>query len=359
MSLLTIFISSQELNEYIVSDFKFVSSLEFDEIKEIADFTTGLNNNLNNLLKLDNNSDKRTIVILSDYDNYAEYLKEISVPVRKDYSYLRFNIQERDRVVLYLGDELNMNSLAHHLTLQYLDFYGRGAPEWFNLGIATFYEDFTMENGLESSHKWVNTIKSSNESIISVLTKSDNRKMKQAVSWLVIDYLINTDNKSSNRFFWDTLSYLKYSDDDDKEIIIEKSFFELNLESSLKNYLTSLKGYIEYMESGLDYYNNNKFEDAINEFKKASDIELNKYSPRYYLGICYSKTERYKMSYSEFSKAIDLGAPKDITFYSIGVNFYQEKEYKQAMKYLKRITELDNSNYSDKAIKLINEIKKY
>lgn len=357
--LLSFYISSQEFNEYIVSDFKIISPLDFNEITEVVDFAEGLNEKLNENLKLHNNKQKRVVVVLPDYDEYTEYLKKLSIPAREDYSYLKFSINDRDRVVLYLEDELDKSKVAHHLTLQYLDFYGSGAPDWFNLGIASYYEDFTITNGLNTSYKWVNTLRTSDNNLISELLKSDNRKMKQAVSWLVIDYLINTDNKDSNRFFWDTLSYLKHSDDNNKDLTIEKTFFEYNIEDKLKIHLNSLKGYIEYMDSGLNYYNSNKIEEAISEFKKASDIEISKYSPKYYLGICYSKTEQYKMAYSEFSKAIDLGAPKDITYYSIGVNFYQEKDYKQAVKYLERITELDNSNYSDMASKLINEIKKY
>ncbi len=359
LNISAIFIFSSEFNEYNHSDFTFISNLHLEDIKEITALAEELNDNLNKNLKMARNGDKRKVLILNDYSDYSDYLKSVSITERDDYIYLKYNIKERNKVVVYLEENINKESLAHHLTLQYMDFYGNGAPDWFSLGIAAYYEDFSLEKDLKASNKWVHRLKKIDNPDYIKLLKSENKKIKQAVAWLVTDYLINTEDRQSNRLFWDTLSYVKYSQDSNKEGIINSSFESHNLNNKLEKYLDTLKGYTEYMNQGIDFYNNSKFDEAIKNFKSAQNIEIGKYSPRYYLGMCYSNTERYKLAYSEFSKSIDLGAPKDLTYYSIGVNFFKEKDYKQAVKYLTHSTKIENSKYNETAQKLIYEIEKY
>lgn len=359
LNISAVFIFSREFNEYNHSDFIFISNQKFEDIKDITAFAAELNENLNKILKMSKNEGKRKVLILNDYTDYSDYLKSVSLTERDDYIYLKYNIKERNKVVMYIEEDINRESLAHHLTLQYMDFYGNGAPDWFSLGIAAYYEDFSLEKDFKATNKWVHRLKKIDKSNYTNLLKSENKKLKQAVAWLVIDYLINTQDRESNRLFWDTISYIKYSPEQNKEDVINTSFESHDLDDKLGKYLNTLKGYTEYMNIGIDYYNNRQFDKAIEYFKSAKNIEMDKYSPRYYLGMCYSNTDRYKLAYSEFSKSIDLGAPKDLTYYSIGVNFFKEKDYKQAVKYLTHSTKIEGSKYNEMADKLIDEIEKF
>ena len=284
-------------------------------------------------------------------------MTNIDIDIREDYTFLSYN-NRPGKVIVYLGDNFNYRSFAHHLTLQYLNNHGKGLPTWLTLGIAVYFEDFTLTSGLTRDNRWINQIKGSKKKdlIFTTLLKESFSREYNNFSWLLIDYLIETPNKEYNRLLWDTLSYVKFSDDENKKDIISKSFNLYNFDDELKNYLLSIKDYDDLMKLGVEYYTNGEFIDSIKNINGALKFETDNYSPYYYLGLCYSKLKDYQEAYSYFSIALDKGAPRNIVYYSIGVNFYLNKEFKETKKYLSQI---DDPAYIIMSEKILDEISKY
>ncbi|MBM3804969.1 MAG: tetratricopeptide repeat protein [Acidimicrobiia bacterium] len=64
----------------------------------------------------------------------------------------------------------------------------------------------------------------------------------------------------------------------------------------------------EYFESGVKYFNENKFREAVIQFKNAIAIDGRYAEAHYQLGICYSKLGQIPLAYREFVKTTDLDA---------------------------------------------------
>ncbi|MGL1894378.1 MAG: hypothetical protein OCD02_22295 [Spirochaetaceae bacterium] len=351
-------IFAQELSIYESENFIIKYNGSQDEIQDIINFSEELNRSFEELLRLKNSESLREILILDNYDVYTSYLDKLGIKPRKDYVYLKYS-NNQNRVVIYKSNVLSSLSLAHQLTLQYIGFFGNSAPDWFNLGIATYFEDFSIESRLKRNFKWVQTLKrsSTKEKVFSTLMKNKNREeIKNYNSWLLVDYLINSDNKKHNRLFWDSLSILKLNKVGDNRSIINDYFLEYNLDLDLFNHLNSINGYTEYIKLGVDDYNNEDYISSIKHLKQAIELESKHYSPEYYLALCYSSLEDYSKAYSHFSTALDKGAPKNIVYYSIGINFYRNRDFDNAKKYLEKI---EDGKYKVMAEKVIYEIGKY
>lgn len=348
---------SQDFNEFKSDNFLFFSTFDRDIIEPYIEYSESLNRELNKLLYLKNHDGFREVVILKDLNDYHEYLEVLEIPTRDDFVFLKFS-DERSRVVLYLNDELNYSTLAHHLTLQYINFYVGESPEWFHIGLATYFEDYRIHEEFNQSYKWLTTLKKSSDldTIYSKVINADMNNVKPYYSWILIDYLINSDIKEHNRLLWDSLSLLKHKYGGDRNKLLLDLFKKYNLNKNIKNYITGIKGYNDYMDLGIEEYQNENFISAIENFKESILLEPGNYSPEYYTGLCYSSMNSYTEAYSHFSSALDKGAPEDIVYYSIGINFYSNKEFVQAKKYLNKI---EDKMYQVMVEKVLDEISKY
>lgn len=351
------FLFSIDQKEFRTDFYLFSSVFEKNELQDIVNFTNELNTILNSSLNLTNRDELREIEVLENIESYHDYLKLLDIPQRDDFVFLEFN-NKKSKVVMYKSEKMHPASLAHHLTLQYLDFYGKGAPLWFNIGIAVYFEDFRQGKPFTQNNRWLDTLKKSNNknSIFTTLINSNAIDIKPYNSWILIDYLINTDIKEYNRLLWDSLSLLKYNNEPDKQMKITQMFTNFNLDEKLEVYLQTMKGYNDYMDLAIEKYQSEDYLNAIELFKKAIIIEPRNYSPEYYIGLCYSNLENYQEAYSHLSNSLDKNAPKDIVYYSIGISFYKNKEFTKASKYLSKI---EDKLYQGMAEKIFNEISKY
>ncbi len=341
---------SNELIETKTENFVFKIEDGVTITPQVIELSQKLNNELNTLLKLNSTKELREVIILKSLDSYKEYLLNLGIDVREDYIFIKYS-DNRSKVVMYQGDEVLEISLKHHLVLQYMEHFASGSPYWFTLGIATYFED-------RGNNKWIKTLRrsSNREKIFTTLNRSDRSDIKPYLAWILIDYLINSEIKDHNRLLWDTLSYLKYSSDQNKNLTIKNSFKSHGLDKSIFDYLNSIKGYDDYMNIAIEYYQNADYSAAIENFKIAVEIEPGHYSPEYYLGLSYSSLNEYTEAYSHFSSSLDKGAPRDIVYYSIGINFFTNKKFDEAKKYLNK---LEDKMYQQMAKEVLNEIAKF
>lgn len=224
-----------------------------------------------------------------------------------------------------------------------MDHYSFDTPLWFSKGLAYNLLDREPHRLIESlkesdfSHIYTDTIRSSNPSFNNC--------------WIIVYYLLN-GNDNEKRLLWDTMSKLRY-DKSYNEESLKKDFLTYNLDTKIEDYLNSYLGYNDYMTKGIELYMDKQYEEAQRLFKSAINLELEKYSPIYYLGMTYNGLQDYNNAYNQFTLALDRGAPKDLLYYSIGLNFYQQKEFNQALNYLNKI---EDTIYKKMAEEVIDEI---
>lgn len=330
--------------EMIFSDdyFTYSSTLSQTQLEPVVVEILEINKTIDNLIRISHPKEKREITIFEDIELYHNYLTSIGIPTRDDFILLQYS-NRSSKLVIYLDSELNRENLLYHMVIQYMDHYSSNTPIWFAKGLAYNLLD-------REPHRVVESLKEKDyKNIYSDTSRSSNPPFNSC--WVIIHYLLNgSDNEK--RLLWDTISKLRY-DSEYTEEVMKQEFLKFNLDKSIEEYLNNHMGYNDYMTKGIELYMDEKFKEAQTLFKSAIELEPEKYSPVYYLGMTFNGLQDYSNAYNQFTLALDRGAPKDLLYYSIGLNFYQQKEFNQALNYLERI---EDTIYKKMAEEVIHEI---
>ncbi|MBF0542251.1 MAG: tetratricopeptide repeat protein [Nitrospirae bacterium] len=97
----------------------------------------------------------------------------------------------------------------------------------------------------------------------------------------------------------------------------------------------------DWFNSGLNYYNEKRFQDAINSFKKA--IKFNpKYADAYFnKGSAYCNLGSFQQAIKDFNKAIELDPEITDAYYNRGTAYNRLGNHEQAIKDFNKALELD------------------
>ncbi len=99
--------------------------------------------------------------------------------------------------------------------------------------------------------------------------------------------------------------------------------------------------------TGLEYYREKKYDEAISEFKKATELDAN-YLPAYYnLGLLYSEEEvhRYQEAIEEFKKVIDLNPEDKNARHKLALIYKLQGRYQEAIEEYERALEIDTGSF--------------
>lgn len=330
--------------EMIFSDdyFTYSSTLDRLKLEPVIDEILDINSTIDNFIKISHPKEKREIHIFENIELYHNYLSSIGIPLRDDFILLQYS-NRSSKLVIYLDSVLNRENLLYHMVIQYMEHYSFNTPLWFSKGLA-----YNLLN--REPHRVIESLKESDyTNIYTDVIRSSNPSFNSC--WIIIHYLLNGSD-TEKRLLWDTISKLRYDNDyTDEDMKVE--FLKFSLDKSIEEYLKKHMGYTDYMTKGIELYMDEKFGEAQKLFIRAIELEPEKYSPVYYLGMTYNGLLDYSNAYNQFTLALDRGAPKDLLYYSIGLNFYQQKEFNQALNYLERI---EDTIYKKMAEEVIYEI---
>lgn len=330
--------------EIIFSDDYFIysSTLTESDLKPVMEEILTLNETIDNFIKISSTEELREILVFDNIESYHSYLTSIGIPLRDDFILLQYS-NRPSKLVIYLDAPLNRENLLYHMVIQYMDHFSYKTPLWFSKGLA-----YNLLN--REPHRIIESLKEGDyNSIYTDVIRSSNPSFNSC--WIVIHYLINgSDNEK--RLLWDTISKLRY-DKSYTDESMKTEYLSFNLDKNIEEYLNKYMGYNDYMTKGIELYMDEQFEEAQKLFKNAIDLEPEKYSPIYYLGMTYNGLKDYNNAYNQFTLALDRGAPKDLLYYSIGLNFYQQKEFNQALNYLEKV---EDTIYKKMAEEVIYEI---
>ena len=97
-----------------------------------------------------------------------------------------------------------------------------------------------------------------------------------------------------------------------------------------------------YFDLGVECYKNKKFEEAINNFTKA--IELDRDDKNIYIsrGFAYMNIEKYEEAIEDLTKAIELGENDKFIYASCGFAYMEIEKYKEAIGYFTKVLEYED-----------------
>lgn len=133
--------------------------------------------------------------------------------------------------------------------------------------------------------------------------------------------------------------YLEKKDyDSSAKILTElRDKFEYFLEADKKNLL------IVKNSLGITYYSNEKYDEALEEFKKIVEINPVQHEPYFNLGLIYEKKENYKQARYYFLKAVEYKADFQEAYYHLAALSLLEDDKKEAEKFFRKVIEIDPS----------------
>ena len=140
----------------------------------------------------------------------------------------------------------------------------------------------------------------------------------------------------------------KEAETDKKKVLIVSIVIVILVLSVFFYFMSSPQNKVKkYANRGLDFYKEGKFEESIEQFNKA--IEINPEISELYRGLggAYLKHGDYEKAIENFEKALSINPNSSNTYNGLGEAHYQIGDYDKAIEYFNEAINID-SNY-DKA----------
>ncbi len=104
------------------------------------------------------------------------------------------------------------------------------------------------------------------------------------------------------------------------------------------------KYWIESYNKGVQMFNADKIEEAIEAFKKAAVIDPNRVETYRNLAVAYARAKRFEEAIGAFQKAIELDPNSPETLLNMGMVYYQMEKFKESAETLEKVLELQPDN---------------
>ena len=93
-------------------------------------------------------------------------------------------------------------------------------------------------------------------------------------------------------------------------------------------------------DDGLEYLEENEFDNAILKFKKAIEIDPNFAFAWDNLGVSFRKTSQYEAAIKAYKKSLEINPNGRLPLINIAVTYNLNKEYEKAINYYKKFIDL-------------------
>ena len=114
-----------------------------------------------------------------------------------------------------------------------------------------------------------------------------------------------------------------------------------------------------YNQAGLDYYHNERYEEAIEQFKKALFLKPGDAKIHYNLGLTYDTLGHLDEALEKYRKAVQLDPMNADAHNNMGIIYYNNGLYEKAIAQFNKALKIDpNFNLARKNLKLIEEKRK-
>ncbi|MCP2520656.1 tetratricopeptide repeat protein [Candidatus Aminicenantes bacterium AC-708-M15] len=128
----------------------------------------------------------------------------------------------------------------------------------------------------------------------------------------------------------------KYFNQNKFDEAIEKYKRAIELGAGQENYL-----FLYYFNLGLAYKKINKIQEAINSFLKCVELNPESYSSYKNLGELFAKNNDYEKAKFYFEKAIELSPEDPVALYNLSVSYINTGQSNKAWEILQKVISLD------------------
>ena len=97
--------------------------------------------------------------------------------------------------------------------------------------------------------------------------------------------------------------------------------------------------------SGDNFYEEGKIPEAIDEFKRALELDPNNVNVRNSLGVCYGLQNRYDAAIAEFKQAVALDEEEYMALYNLGLIHLLVEQRDRALEFFLRADKINGDNY--------------
>jgi hypothetical protein len=312
-----------------------------------------------------------------DKAGFDAYLNQVAGQTKDDFVYLHYASLERSELVLFgkAGDEAEA-SLAHQAYVQYLKAFIKNPPLWLRDGFSVYFESARWDPKAKSmafpeNVAWLETAKALREKKgllpIEKLISLSAEEAKAGVdvfypeAWAFASFLVNAEDKSYNRLFWDSLSALhRDSSLAENQAAVSKLFASWTgfdkAELAFGAYLDGKKTFSDLVTEGVASYGSKNYSAASASFEAAARLNASSYIPLYYMGLIAYANGDYSLAEYDYKSALALGCDAGTANYALGVNAIALNKPEEAKAYLQAARTASPERYGAKADELLKRL---
>jgi len=109
-----------------------------------------------------------------------------------------------------------------------------------------------------------------------------------------------------------------------------------------------------YLKKGVSLFDQGNYEEALEQFNKAIELNPKNYIAHNYVGLVYFELRAYDQAIEYFNKAIELKPNRFMAHNRLGICYYQQKKYDLAIEQFNKAIEL-NPDRNSIAFKLLDQ----
>lgn len=323
--------------------------------------------------------------IFNTKEDYDSFLQNVLGETRSSFVFLHYSDPKKSELVgYYLDDQRTLEKkLIHHGFTQYIKTYIPNPPLWIQKGFAVYFENSTFDTEKQTAvfhpnHAWVPALREklhqdaslsdpevfipvSNLLFLDQDTAARNIESFYAQVWGVVHFLVHSEKKAYNRLIWDVLSALDPEAGlrANENRVVDRAFEWVNkdaLISDFVSFIEELKTFPDLIQTGIDAYAKEDYEQAEQAFTDAKSLRSDHYVPDYYLGLISYNRSEFSMAEYHYLSAVKKDGNSDLLYYALGVNAMADNRHEDSTFYLEQAVETDGP-YSEKASELIEEVE--
>ena len=331
-------------------------------------------------------TNKLTFKVFKEKSSFDTYLQNVIQETRDSFVFLQYTTPEKNELVGFLGNNNGTYNtyLSHYSLIQYIKSFIPNPPLWLQLGFAVYFEKSSYDPNTEKvvyheNLDWLNTLKRSMAGLETVepsqmvyaltnLLTLEPSSLKTdledayAQSWGLVYFLINAPDTAYNRILWDTISLLDpAATRKENEIKVFTSAFgwvtKATLIADFYRFIDNTLTFPELVRNGMASYSLQRYDEALDFFKRAAALRDDESIPHYYQGLIRYATMDYAAAQTQYQLALDKSGDPGLTYYAMGVNAYAAGKLSDAKVYLQNSYQTDPEGHGEKAFALLTRIE--
>lgn len=310
---------------------------------------------------------KLRVLAFSNGTAYETYVEKKLGEKREGAVYLHYPQRTDCELVLQTGNKKNDQFLSQQAFVQFLRAFIPNPPTWIQEGLTVYYSNLGYDfEKKEPTYKenldWLSTVKTwgnSAPSLESVVLADLSDKplpptIMRGASWVIISFLLNTDNEDLRRTLFESFMILSPGSTaaENSRAVSDRAALWTDstaLYDDLRTYVESRKTFSELIQGGRDAYAAHDTSKATTYFLSALALEPTHYAPPYYLGLLAYESQSYDLAENYYRSALQYGADPALVNYALALNAAAAGRNSDALDFLYKAEKLAPDRYKAKA----------